>query len=505
MTALPQYTFYFGSLATGTISGALPLKSVSFSMAINEPGSFTAEINLADPNIRKMAPIDLTTPAKAALWIDRGGTLIWGGIVWGRTYDAATYRLKLSGSTFDSYGAKRLVDYSTTFSEDEIQIAVDLWTNMQNTAHGNINCPAIFTASGKTVSQQWQTSDYKFVTDALKDLTNQGTFDYTVSVFWNGNGAPAQQLVFGYPNLGRTTSASGLQFSTPGNILSYTYQEDGGIVANRTFAIGNGSGADQLAAASLNTGSLSVGYPVLDQVTSYKDVTDQTALQALSDADLALYSQPVAQVQIVVRGDSSPTLGNYNIGDYCTLNITDPRFPNGYTDTFQIRTISVALDDSGVEKVTLSLYAVTSRRKYASSFADVILKLKNDVHKMNVKARQFTCHPRNVAVPDYTSIVSGSLTPAFQFDFPYKSPRMTVHVEAYQATGVSCVIDLYDLVANVVLSPQQTVTATTGTIYTFKTNQLTSDPNTGRASVAIRASRISGTFNLRPVWAGNMD
>lgn len=501
--SLPVYTFYFGDLTTGIIQGALPLKNLSYAYALNGPGSFAADLNLADPHIQKMNPIGLTVPAKTAVWIDRGGTLIWGGIVWGRKYDGNLYKLSLSGSTFDSYGSKRLVDYSTTFSEDEIQIAVDLWTNMQNTAHGNINCPAIYTASGKTVSQQWQASDYKYVTDALKDLTNLGSFDYTVNVFWNGTGVPAQQMVFGSPNLGRTTTTSGLLFSVPGNIITYNLQEDGGTVANRTYATGTGTGADQLAAASLNTASLSNGYPVLDEHTGYKDVTDQTALQALSDADLALYNQPVTQLQIVVRGDANPTLGSYTLGDYCTVNITDPRFPTGYTDTFQIRSIAVAVDDSGVEKVTLSLFATTSKRKYAGSFADQVVKLVNDVHRLNVRPHQFGCHPRNQVTPDYASIVSTSLTTAFQFDFPFKSPRFQVFVEAFQTGAVSCIMDIYDLNANVVLATQVAVPNTQAIVFKFKTNTLTADAN-GNASVAIRASRVSGTFNVRPVGGWNM-
>lgn len=357
---MAQYTYYFGNLTTGAVTGALPLKGVTYSTQLNAPGTFAGYVDLADPSVRSAAPIDLTTPAKSALWIDRGGVLTWGGIIWGRQYNSTTYQLSVSGSSFDSYGSRRYIDYNASFvNTDQVTVAASLWNTMQTTAHGNINCPAVAGTSGVNATVQWAPTDFKYVTDALKDLTNSSAFDYTVTTNWASSNVPAQQMIFGAPNLGRTTTSASFLFDLPGNILSYTVTEDGAVVANTASAIGAGSGTTQLVASASSTASLTNGYPVLTESIAYKDVTDAVALKQHAIADLALYAQPVQQLNAVVLGGADPIIGSYSLGDYATVRINDFRFL-GVAFIYQIRSISVAVDDNGVERVTLILRLVTS-------------------------------------------------------------------------------------------------------------------------------------------------
>jgi len=366
---MAKYTYYFGNLVAGTISAALPCKDVTYTQQLNTPGSFSASLNVSDPGVANMDPITWTAPGKTALWIDRNGVLVWGGIIWGRTYDSTKYQIAISGSTFDSYGQRRYIDYDNVVtSTEQLTVAANLWNTMQTKAHGNINCPAVVTTpSGVTINAQWLTTDRKRVIDAIKDLTNSATgFDYAVQVAWTSNLTTSQTMVFGYPNLGRIQSTNQLLFQYPGNIISYTLSEDGASVANTNLAFGAGSGATALVATALNTSSLTNGYPVLEGGTSYKDITDPTQLQNFANADMYLYTNPPQQVTALVRGDLDPIIGSYNLGDYVMLQISDYRFPAipglpyGISAAYQIRNVSIAVDDQGVEHVTLTLMVAPS-------------------------------------------------------------------------------------------------------------------------------------------------
>lgn len=147
-----------------------------------------------------------------------------------------------------------------------------------------------------------------------------------------------------------------------------------------------------------------------------------------------------------------------------------------------------------------------SGRQYSLSHGDDLAQLYTRVHKLETSSTTIPFTARNqVTASDYASITATTPTLAFQYDFPFTSKRITVIVEAYQTGAVGCSIDLYDLNASVVIGTAQSVTATSGTLFTFNTKALTKNATTGMASVAIRASRTSGTFNVRPVWAGNIN
>jgi hypothetical protein len=363
-----NYTYYLGNVVDGTISAALPFKNVTYTSQLNTPGTFTGTLTLSDPGVLNMAPVAWTTPAKTALWIDRNGVLEWGGMIWGRSYDSTTYQLTVTGSTFDSYGLRRYIETDTIITGvDQLTVAASLWNTMQTEAHGNIHCPASTQTSGVLINAQWLKTDYKRVTDAIKDLTNSVTgFDYGITVAWTSMNTPSQQMIFGYPNLGRVTSTNQLLFQYPGNILSYTLAEDGASVANTSFAFGAGSGATQLYAYSNNPASLSNGYPVLQGGTSYKDITDFTQLLNFANADSALYNNPPQTVTAVVRGDLDPIVTTYGLGDYVMLQISDfrypalPGLPYGISSAYQIRGLSTSVDDQGVEKVTMTLMVAPS-------------------------------------------------------------------------------------------------------------------------------------------------
>lgn len=145
-----------------------------------------------------------------------------------------------------------------------------------------------------------------------------------------------------------------------------------------------------------------------------------------------------------------------------------------------------------------------SSRQYSTSFDDQLADVYRRIHTIEVHAQMVPLHARNQVATDYASISATVPTLAWQYDFPFSSSRVSVIVEAFQTAAVTCALDLYDLNAGVLLAASQPVVATVGTLFTFTSNTLTFNATTGMASMAVRASRASGTFNVRPAWAGNM-
>src|SRR5688500_1705490 len=83
------YTYLIADLRGGAILDELPLSGVSFDKKLNDAGSLRAQLQVLDPVIRSRGPRLLTEPGRTAIYVDRDGTLLWGGIIWTSRYRAA--------------------------------------------------------------------------------------------------------------------------------------------------------------------------------------------------------------------------------------------------------------------------------------------------------------------------------------------------------------------------------------------------------------------------------
>jgi hypothetical protein len=157
-------------------------------------------------------------------------------------------------------------------------------------------------------------------------------FDFELGVAW-GAADPVLTLQVAYPRIGVQAIDSPLVFDRPGNIVGYDWPEDATRMADLSDAIGAGEGDDMLIATTMATDVLEDGWPLLEQVSSYKDVRDLDTLEEHASADLDAAALPVTIPRVTVRGDVDPVVGTYRPGDDCRLAITDDRFPEGL-DTY---------------------------------------------------------------------------------------------------------------------------------------------------------------------------
>lgn len=377
MASPATYRYLFYDLVTNAAQAELPMRGVTFESRLNEVGSFTGHLPIADPQIAKLQPWTQTPGGRTALYVDRGGRLVWGGIVVTRRYSqggqagGSAFALEVGASEFMWGFDKRVIAADAVFTNaEQMTIPGGLINTAQAVRNGNIGVlvPS-FPASGVLRTQTWAGSERKTVGQAIRDLAqlDQG-FDWAILVDYGQGGqaagVPGKQLALGYPRLGVTYTASGWEFEFPGNVVDYVWPEDSSQQAITAYVQGAGTGSAMVTSTNTVTGLLDAGYPQLDQVFQAKDQTDPAVIAARAVAAAKAYSSPVTLLTLMVRADLDPVLGSYNVGDDCLVRITSPQFPAsgglpGYTGYWRIVGIRVQpQDDTQPERVWLTLGAI---------------------------------------------------------------------------------------------------------------------------------------------------
>lgn len=358
---MAQYTYLFADVLTGTILAELPCKEVSFGKVLNGAGYFRGTVPLS-PEILPMEPRANTQGGKTAIYVDRDGVLVWGGILWTQgPYRSASRTFDVAAADFLSYFAKRYLAVDKVYANvDQVAIVKDLISYAQGLYGGNVGVSAVGVNSGVLRSQTWSGYELTEIARAIEDLAGaDGGFDFGFDVAYSSARVPTVTLTLSYPRRGRPADATGLLFEYPGNVTDYEWPEDAERMANKVWGIGQGSGGGMLTASSALSGN---GWPLLETVNSYRDVSDQSALQAHATADVNALKLPVALPRLFVKADQDPILGSYLEGDDARVRISDPWWPApngggaGYDGTLRINQIDVtpSTNDSP-EQVTLTM------------------------------------------------------------------------------------------------------------------------------------------------------
>ena len=362
---MTTYRYLFADLLTNQILAELPLTGVTFTQSLNSGGTFQGNILLSGINSEVQNVDAATIPARSALYVDRDGVLVWGGVIWARQYDSNDQRLKITAQEFETYFTRRRITSTQVFSNvDQFLIAQTLVNNAQSVANGNIGVIVPTNTSGVNVSRTFYSYELKTVYSALLDLSrSENGFDFNIQVAYDGGGNPSKTLVLSYPKSGTRYSATSLTtpvFELPGNVMEYSYPEDGSAAANTIFVIGAGSNEAKLIATATDTAKIADGWPVLEDSQNYSDFTDTTLLANLASAQVSAVAYPPTTLKIVAPPYLNPTLGSYVIGDDVRIRIRDDRFPTGLDAIYRLVALSVTAGETSAEQVTLTLTLPTS-------------------------------------------------------------------------------------------------------------------------------------------------
>jgi len=363
---MATYRYLFADLLTNQILAELPLTSVRFSQQINSPGNFSATLQLAGLEVNDLNVSNATIPARTAIYVDRDGTLIWGGILWNREYSSKDQTLTLNANEFESYWNRRRITTDTVFTNTDQLTAVQTIVNNANAAtNGNIGITVGSETSGVLINRTFYGYEYKTVLSAIQDLSKSATgFDFNIQVYYDSNGNPAKLLRLGYPRYGKKYSATSTSvpvFELPGNITEYTWPEDGSITANYLYTLGAGSNPGKLISTAYDGTKIAAGWPLLEEQANYSDVSDPTLLANLATAQVSIVSYPPTTIKITMPPSLDPIFGSYEVGDDARIRILDDRFPNQLDTVYRIVAFSVqAGENNQPELVTISLSLTTN-------------------------------------------------------------------------------------------------------------------------------------------------
>jgi hypothetical protein len=362
------YRYLFADLLTNEIVAELPITGVSFTQQLNQAGAFSAHLLLSGVNTYGYNVDAATTPTRNAIYVDRNGILVWGGVIWSRSYNSADQVLNITAREFESYFEHRLISTTEAFTNaDQLLIARTLIDNAQALPSGDIGVITNSETSGVLIDRVYYDYEYKNVYAAIQDLSKQDDgFDFNITVEYdNVTNIPKKTLVLGYPRTGNVDSGVG-DIQTPvfifpaGNIVQYDYPEDGSIVSNNLYVTGAGSNEGKLLSNAQDAASITAGFPLLDATVSYSDITDQTVLNELAIAQVIALATPPPIISIVVPAFVTPEYGTYDIGDDARLIIIDERFPDGLDAVYRIVGLNVLPGEDGPERVTITLTNTTN-------------------------------------------------------------------------------------------------------------------------------------------------
>jgi len=386
-----RYTYLAADLRTNAILAEIPAYEVDFTTRLDDIGSLRGKVLLTDPAANKVANYlqGATLPGRTALYVDRDGVLVWGGIIWTRRYKASARTLELQAMDFLSYLDHRyltasLAQVSGAAAYDQVVIVQALVNWLQGIGGGNIGITVpVIPMSGVTRTITYNPYEYKLIGDAVREIAalDQG-LDIAIDVSYVG-GVPTKTLTLSYPRRGAVQTSSGWVFEhevsgwfvnpagiaapdITGNISDYDWPEDATVQGVTVYDIGAGSGSATLQSQYSTPGLIDAGYPLLERVFSYRDAKTQAELNAHATADGKALANPVALPVLEVRPDLDPVLGTYTVGDDARVRILDFRFNSGVDarnnpvgpgiDTFyRILEVNVRAGYDQPEKVLLTM------------------------------------------------------------------------------------------------------------------------------------------------------
>ena len=360
---MSNYRYLFADLLTNQVYAELPLTAVTFGQELNTAGPFSGKLMMSGYNSVAYDIQDYTIPGRTAIYVDRDGSIVWGGVLWSRSYDSTTQSVTFSGREFESYFERRRINFNyntAQVSQDQLLVVQNLFNTVQGAAGSNTNIGLIVptNTSGINVTKTYNYFDFKPLTEAVYELSKSATgFDWNIDVNYDSSYNIVKTLDLSYPRRGTQYDPNNpyaLTLDFPGNIISYTYPEDGLNIANTVYGLGAGQNIGKLVSTQQDSTNLANGWPLLEDTISYTDYDYQPLLDSLTYAQLQAVKNPVVVMTVTMPTYVEPILGAYRTGDDFRIRITDDRFPNGIDIVRRLSKYDVTVGDNGPENVVFS-------------------------------------------------------------------------------------------------------------------------------------------------------
>lgn len=378
--AVDRFTVFAYDLNTNTPLAELPATGLSFSSRLNDAGNASFDLNLSDPHVQAIGPATVTQPWRVALYVDRGGVIVWGGVVTARSVDGATHKLSVQAREFLTWTDQRVLaanydsqtlinagDYIVTptgnvGAMDPAKFIEQVFTDAQNVRDGGSIGITIPTTSTNLpwVQPGYKQSQYTAISQVINDITSHltpgsGGLDVMIDVAWGaGNTAPTKTLTLSAPRRGRSGTNSGLVVDLA-HAVAWTWPEDGTQMGT-VFTVTGAQNLAGTATAPTPVGGLGQ-LPRLDMVANQPQLNTQDMVSRLAAGQAVMYSQPLAAPTITLP-TSNPTmpLGAWIIGDDVRV-VSSPNewWPTGIDQLWRVVAHTVTVPDQDLPVVQLTL------------------------------------------------------------------------------------------------------------------------------------------------------
>lgn len=348
------YRAIFCDLFSDQTIDILPLRDVQFDDYIGKAGSLSGTVPVPDRDIADR--VRKIQAGRTTVYLERGGDLWWGGIIWTTTLQSSgrgVLTLGVQAATFDSYATRRRIRTEVTYTTptDQLTIARRLWSDVQS-GLGRSGIDIGEETSGVLRTASWRLGDETVYQEALDQLAAQENgFEQQILVYRDPvTGARIRQLRLGHPKI--RTGATDMIFDRPGAILSYSFPDDatrGGTTALARGASANSNAAAEsrptVSAEKVNTTLLNGGWPRIDLSSDHNEVSDTKTLNSLAAANLAKAAGSVLIPEISIRlgGIVPPAL----LGRTARIRITDEWHSEGLDRRYRVIGVKVSPPERG--------------------------------------------------------------------------------------------------------------------------------------------------------------
>ncbi|MGW4199808.1 hypothetical protein [Streptomyces sp. NPDC004726] len=354
MTLNTPYRAIFCDVLTDQTIDILPLRDVQIDDYIGKPGSLSGTVPIPDAAIADR--VHRVEEGRTAVYLERGGDLWWGGIIWTSTLQSSergVLTLGIQAATFDSYAGRRRIRENLSYTaQDQLELARELWRKLQSTTGGDIRVRYGQETSPVPRTISWRDGDETSFADAIDQLaTMDNGFEHHIAVYRDpATGERVRRLRLGSPRI--RTGSTDLILDRPGTILSYSFPRDatrGGTTARTRGASVNSNQAAEsrpLVSTEIVADDLIAGgWPRVDLSSDHNEVSSVETLNSLARAELAQARGAVVIPEISIRLDGvvPPAL----LGRTARIRITDEWHPQGLDARYRIIGVKVSPSQRG--------------------------------------------------------------------------------------------------------------------------------------------------------------
>jgi hypothetical protein len=314
---VPHRVLTQNALTGAWLATALPVTDLEYGPELSGPGELRGTLS---PKLIASQPA-LVDPGNTFIYVESGGQIEWGGIIWDARSQGSTYTIE--AASWSSYLQKRFDLHGEHGGRgpyvytDRCQIIRNIWAYAQEQSDGNIGVTVDPTTStskvgipGDEYHSYWY--DLKSLGDQVDELvSDQATPEYTCVTAWNADKtAVVKRIKLGWPRLG--TRRTDITFASGVNII----EEPEEILSGDDYAqVVIGTGAGDGSAKLRQISAVRNGRLRLEAAAAFPEINGNDILKQRVDWERALRQTLGTVEQVTLRDTPAAPFGSWQVGD----------------------------------------------------------------------------------------------------------------------------------------------------------------------------------------------